>query len=99
MATIKVNSAVMREKANDLRTSSNSIKTFTTDMLTEIDNLKAYWEGEAAEALVTRFKGLTNDFEDIYKTINDYALFLDNAADAYDATEQAITAGAESQAS
>ena len=99
MAQIKVNSSVMREKASNLRSASNTIQGFTADMLTEMDGLRAYWEGEAAENLVTRFKQLSDNFEEIYQTVIKYAEFLEQAADTYDATEQAIAAGAEGQAS
>ena len=99
MAQIKVNSAVMREKAGNLRSASNTIQSFTADMLNEMEGLRAYWEGEAGENLVNRFKGLSDNFEEIYSTVTKYAEFLEQAADTYDATEQAIAAGADAQAS
>ncbi len=99
MATIKVNSAVMREKANGFKTVSKSIKTFTDEMKNEIDGLKSTWEGESAETLINKFKGLSDDFEEIYKTINQYADFLTQAADDYDKVESSVTQGAEGQKS
>ena len=70
----------------------------TNDMITEIDSLKTTWEGEAAETLVNKFKGLAENFEAICKTINQYGDFLDQAAVAYDDTEKANTQGAQNQA-
>ena len=46
MATIKINSTVMRDKANGFKTVSSSIKTFTSEMTNEIESLKSTWEGE-----------------------------------------------------
>ena len=99
MATIKVNSTVMREKASSFKTSANSIKVFTNEMLAEIDSLKSAWEGESAETLVNKFKGLTDNFEEIYETVISYADFLEQAAQAYDNTESANVQGAQNQRS
>ena len=67
MATIKVNSTVMREKASAFKTVAGSIKTYTADMTAEIEGLKAAWEGESAETLVNKFRGLADNFEEILK--------------------------------
>ena len=99
MATIKVNSTVMREKASSFKTVATSIKTFTDEMMVEVDGLKAHWEGESAETLVNKFKGLADNFEDIYNTIVSYADFLEQAAEAYDTTEAANVQGAQNQRS
>ena len=98
MATIKVNSTVMREKANAFKTVANSIKSFTGEMTAEIEGLKAAWEGESAEALVSKFRGLSDNFEDIFETIISYANFLEQAAESYDSTETANVQGAQNQA-
>lgn len=98
MATIRVNSTVMREKATAFKTVATSIQTYTNDMITEIDSLKTTWEGEAAETLVNKFKALAESFEAITTTIKQYGDFLDQAAAAYDDTEKANTQGAQSQA-
>lgn len=99
MAEIKVNSSVMRNKADSFKTVSGLVKTFTGDMLTEIDNLRQVWEGEAAEALVNKFKGLQKNFEEICKTIEQYGDFLNQAADTYDKVEESIKQGVEGQKS
>lgn len=99
MATIKVNSTVMREKASAFKTVANSVKTFTNEMTNEIESLKAAWEGESAETTVTKFRGLADNFDDIYNTIVSYANFLEQAAEAYDSTETANVQGAQNQKS
>lgn len=98
MATIRVNSTVMREKATAFKTVATSIQTYTSEMVTEVDSLKSTWEGEAAETLVSKFKGLVESFEAICTTINQYGEFLDQAATAYDDAEKANTQGAQNQA-
>lgn len=98
MATIRVNSTVMREKATAFKAVATSIKTYNSEMVTEVDSLRSTWEGEAAETLVSKFKGLVESFEAICTTINQYADFLEQAAIAYDEAENANTQGAQNQA-
>lgn len=99
MAEIKVNSSVMKEKASNFKNVAKSVEQFTNDMMSEIDSLKQAWEGEAAEALVNKFKGLRKNFEDICKTIEQYGDFLTQAAENYDKVEESIKQGAEGQKS
>ena len=99
MAEIKVNSSVMKEKASNFKNVAKSVEQFTNDMMSEIDSLKQAWEGEAAEALVNKFKGLRKNFEDICKTINQYGDFLTQSAENYDKVEESIKQGAEGQKS
>lgn len=99
MAVIKVNSTVMRDKSSSFKTVANSIKAFTNEMIAEIESLKTTWEGESAETTVNRFKGLTDDFEEIYSTIISYATFLEQAAEAYDIAETTNAQGAQGQQS
>ena len=91
MATIKVNSTAMREKATSFMAVATSVQTYTSEMIVEIDSLKNAWSGEAAETLVNNFKSLAESFEAICKTINQYGDFLNQAATAYDDTEKANT--------
>lgn len=99
MAEIKVNSSVMKEKASNFKNVAKSVEQFTNDMMSEIDSLKQAWEGEAAEALVNKFKGLQKNFEEICKTIEQYGDFLNQAADSYDKVEENIKQGVEGQKS
>jgi len=89
MASIKVNSSVMRSKAGTLEGIANSMDGYFDHMTQLVDSMKSVWEGDAAEKTVNDFKTLSANFEDIIKTIKGYASFLNNAADSYDATESA----------
>ena len=95
MATIKVDSTVMRDKAGIFKTVATSIKTLTDEMKQEIESLKNAWEGESAETTVTKFNSLSSAFEEKFDTINQYANFLEEAAQAYDEAENAVAQGAE----
>ncbi len=84
MAQIKVNSTTMKDKSNTLKNIAKSIKGFTDEMATEMSHLHSVWEGEVAETTVNKFKGLTDDFQERFDTINAYADFLNNAAAEWD---------------
>jgi WXG100 family type VII secretion target len=89
MATIKVDSAAMRDKKASFIGIANSIKNFTEEMTREIESTKSDWEGEAAEEYVRRFNELKPTFEAINQTIKNYADFLEKAAEEYDKVENA----------
>lgn len=95
MATIKVDSSVMRDKASTFKQIATTIKALTDEMTQEIESLKNAWEGESAETTVEKFKSLAGTFEEKYNTINQYASFLEEAAQAYDEAENAVSQGAE----
>lgn len=88
MASIKINSIVMRDKAGTLKGISNSIKTLTEEMSQEMNNLKSTWEGQVAEETVRKFEGLRDDFQERYDTINKYSEFLEKAAEAWERVDQ-----------
>lgn len=83
MATIRVNTAVMKDKAQSLETISKSIKNFVENMNNEVDGMKAFWEGEAADSTVKEYHRIAAGFEEIDATIKKYVSFLNKAADAY----------------
>lgn len=99
MATIKVNSTSMRSKAVSFNQVAQNIGDFTEEMTAEINRLRSFWTGDAGETLVEKFMGLKDDFENIVETIKNYATFLNEAADAYDETENKNLQGAQGQQS
>ncbi|GKU29321.1 WXG100 family type VII secretion target [Clostridium folliculivorans] len=99
MATIKVTSSVMREKAGTLKNCGNSIRTLTEEIKGEINRLKSSWEGETAETTIRKFNELNDDFQERYDVINEYAKFLEEAANEFDRVDQLNKQAAESQQS
>lgn len=95
MASIKVNSSSMREKAGTFKNVSKTIKTLTDEMKHEIESLRSCWEGEAVEATIEQFNKLNEQFDEKYATINNYASFLEEAAQNYDEAQNKIKQAAE----
>lgn len=96
MATVKVDSNVMREKAAILKANATEISGLITDMMTKINDLKSTWEGTVAENAIRKFTELQEKFEERYTTINDYAAFLENAATEWDSVNDSIVGAMES---
>lgn len=90
MATIKVDSQAMRDKASVFKNTASKIKSLTEEMTNQINNLKQTWEGESAENTVNRFKNLSGTFEEKFNTINNYAKYLEETASQYDAAEKQV---------
>ena len=90
MATIRVDSTSMRNKAEIFRTISKNISTYTEELQSEINGMKKVWEGEAAETTVGRFTEFRQAFEEKKQTIENYAAFLENAAEAYDNSDNSV---------
>lgn len=90
MATIKVDSTAIREKANTFKTIATNINTYMQDMEAEINNMKGVWEGEASEVTINKFKEYKKGFEEKKQSIENYATFLESAAEAYDNSEESV---------
>jgi len=91
MATIKVDSTAIREKAATFDSIATNIENYTEEIEREIQGMKSVWEGDAAESSVENFK---RAFAERKETIRNYAQFLRNAAEAYDNSERNIQNGA-----
>ena len=87
MATIKVDSTAIREKAA-------TFDSIATNIEREIQGMKSVWEGDAAESSVAKFENFKRAFAERKETIRNYAQFLRNAAEAYDNSERNIQNGA-----
>lgn len=94
MATIKVDSTAIREKAATFDSIATNIENYTEEIEREIQGMKSVWEGDAAESSVTKFENFKRAFAERKETIRNYAQFLRNAAEAYDNSERNIQNGA-----
>lgn len=94
MATIKVDSTAIREKAATFDSIATNIENYTEEIEREIQGMKSVWEGDAAESSVVKFENFKRAFAERKETIRNYAQFLRNAAEAYDNSERNIQNGA-----
>lgn len=94
MATIKVDSTAIREKAATFDSIATNIENYTEEIEREIQGMKSVWEGDEAESSVAKFENFKRAFAERKETIRNYAQFLRNAAEAYDNSERNIQNGA-----
>lgn len=49
------------------------------------------WAGADAQKFNMQIRSFLNDFEDLYRKLNDYSIYLQKAAQAYEATQSGTT--------
>lgn len=87
MAEIVVDPKELKNKAESLRNIANTIKSVLDDADHEIESMKSYWEGQASESSVNKFKKLKPEIETSYENIKKYAEFLSAASEDYQNVE------------
>jgi WXG100 family type VII secretion target len=97
MAQIKVDSRVMREKANVLSTQATSMLNLYNEMDREVSGIHNRMKGTTVDTAVQQFRGMKPTFERIRTDIEKYSAFLNQAAENYDRTEAEGTASAQQQ--
>lgn len=92
MATegLNINYQGLRESANIFRKEVSRMSSALSDAKTEIGNTTKDWQSTAAQTLRDRFESLAGKFDDFYNAIENYAKFLDNTANAYEAADKKI---------
>ena len=53
------------------------------------------WESDAAAAIRQKITGMEGRFEDYYKAVDNYVIYIRNTAQTYQATEKTNTSNAE----
>jgi len=92
--SINVQPKVLRDTAKQTRDHAATYQKLYKQLYSEVDAMGQAWQGKDNQAYVTQIKGFTDDFERMKKLMDEYAQFLDNAANAYDATQSDIVTAA-----
>lgn len=87
MAEILVDPGDLTEKGNSLKTIASNIQTNLNEIQKEIEGMKSFYTGQAAEASVAKFNELKPKLEKCYQNIEEYSKFLINAAKNYEEVE------------
>ncbi len=75
---------------------ANDTRRLTTNMLNLVNNSSSIWRGDAATAYKSKFNGLKNDMDKIYKAIDEYRNDLSKIASNYQSAEEANKGQAQS---
>jgi len=88
--SIKVDPAVLKSTATKVDTQAAEYRKQFGNLYTEVETLKAAWQGVDNQAFTAQIDSFKPEFEKMAKLMEDYSAFLRNAADNYQKTQDAI---------
>lgn len=86
--TLLVTPEELRSASGAFSACMNKVQSLTTEMMNTVNETSNYWEGEARDAYVNRFKMLEDDIQKIHKMINEHVTDLEAMAAIYENAEQ-----------
>lgn len=89
MSEIQVTSATLRSKAEELNQLNEQFKNAVSSLTEEEGALRSQFEGEASDAFHNAFTQDSNQMNNFYTAISQYAQKLLQIAEAYERAEQA----------
>lgn len=84
--TVKVETNVLKEKAEDAYTKIKNLESILNEMQQEVKSSNGYWIGEAGEAFRTSFLTKKQELDDVLASFQDYPKQLLNYAGLYSET-------------
>ena len=93
MAAIQVTPELLNEKANQLRLLRTSHDEAMARAAGIINGLSDVWKGEAQAAYVEKFQDMRGVISSFSEMIEEYAAFMDRAANAMAETDASLKAG------
>lgn len=85
---ILVTAEELRNTATAFSQKGNNVKNLLDKMMTDVTASTSYWEGDAAQGYVQKFRGLADDIERINKMIQEHVTDLGEMSGIYDTVEQ-----------
>lgn len=86
---IKVSPELLISTAGEFSSQGSTVNTLTGEMVQLVAGMSAAWEGEAASAYITKFKGLEDDIQKMVKMIQEHATDLEEMARIYQDADSA----------
>lgn len=84
---IKVSPELLTSTASEFASEGSAVSNLTGEMMSLITGLTSVWEGEAATAYITRFKGLEDDIQKMVRMIQEHSNDLEEMARIYAETD------------
>lgn len=93
MADVRVSSESMRSLARKIEGLASDYQNIYTSELygTVAENVKKAWSGKDSQMVLERLEGFHNDFDNMYKVLDQYAKHLRRAAEIYDKQQEELT--------
>ena len=88
--TIMVTPEVLEAAAKKIQGLSDEYKTQYETLYTRAGEMAQTWSGEDNVAFINQIEGFRNDFQAMFKLMNQYVDYLNKTAADYRATQEAI---------
>ena len=93
---IKVSPQLLNSTAAEFGNQGNQISNITGEMMNLIIGMAAAWEGEAASAFITKYRGLEDDIQRMDRMEQEHSSDLQEMAQIYTEADTANAEGANS---
>jgi WXG100 family type VII secretion target len=90
MAEFKVTPQALRTTSMNVKSINTKFQSVMGSIESEMQGMKKRWESEAANAFISKFLGLKDNFDAYYKVLDSYVNFLESTAKAYEDADSAI---------
>lgn len=80
---IKVSPQLLTGTASEFSSQGAAVNSLTGEMMSLITGLSSVWEGDAASAYITKFKGLEDDIQRMIRMIQEHSTDLEEMAQIY----------------
>lgn len=91
----KVEPDILVRSANVINDKTSRYETEVQNIYTAISDLKMQWKGQTSEAFNAKLEGYRNDFQELAKVLKEYANFLVQTANKYNATDNKLAGDAQ----
>lgn len=92
---IRVTPTELRSVASKIRTQAGDYAKQYTQLMSDVDGMAAAWKGKDNTAFTNQIKGFLDDFQKMKALLDEYASFLEKAADTYQKTQDDLTSAAQ----
>ncbi len=86
---IKVSPQLLTSTASEFGNEGSTISNLTSEMVNLITGVASTWEGEAATAYITKFKGLEDDIQKMVRMVQEHSADLEEMARIYTEADNA----------
>ena len=94
MARIGVQSEELRQQAATVKVGAGEVNDILSRLTAQIQTLASSWEGAASAAFQTRWQEWQAGAAQVQQAMDGMGIFLDEAARAYEETEESLRAAA-----
>ena len=87
---LKVTPAALKEKSNEFNQHRSEVYNLIQQMNSKVHGMNSVWQGDAATAYQTSYRGLEDDIDRLNRMIQEHVNDLNTMADIYSRAETAV---------